>query len=113
MGFTEGRNFFGTLLVHRFLVPITPPPPLSRHFLSVYLRCLFACHNKPPDGIVVDTELSRTLKECPCAVVESPVRPAEWVPTYGRPRPPRGNVSAPGARRASFVTRALPVDCCR
>ena len=23
-----------------------------------------------------------------------------------------GNVSAPGARRASFVTRALPVDCC-
>ena len=25
----------------------------------------------------------------------------------------RGNVSAPGARRASFVTRALPVDCCR
>ena len=24
-----------------------------------------------------------------------------------------GNVSAPGARRASFVTRALPVDCCR
>ena len=29
--------------------------------------------------------------------------------------PPRiwGNVSAPGARRASFVTRALPVDCCR
>ena len=24
----------------------------------------------------------------------------------------RGNVSAPGARRASFVTRALPVDCC-
>ena len=25
----------------------------------------------------------------------------------------RGNVSTPGARRASFVTRALPVDCCR
>ena len=24
-----------------------------------------------------------------------------------------GNVSASGARRASFVTRALPVDCCR
>ena len=24
-----------------------------------------------------------------------------------------GNVSAPGARRASFLTRALPVDCCR
>ena len=24
----------------------------------------------------------------------------------------RGNVSAPGAHRASFVTRALPVDCC-
>ena len=24
-----------------------------------------------------------------------------------------GNVGAPGARRASFVTRALPVDCCR
>ena len=24
-----------------------------------------------------------------------------------------GNVSAPGTRRASFVTRALPVDCCR
>ena len=23
-----------------------------------------------------------------------------------------GNVSAPGARRASFVTRAPPVDCC-
>ena len=23
-----------------------------------------------------------------------------------------GNVSAPGARRAFFVTRALPVDCC-
>ena len=27
--------------------------------------------------------------------------------------PLRGNVSAPGARRASFVTRALPVVCCR
>ena len=25
----------------------------------------------------------------------------------------RGNVSAPGACWASFVTRALPVDCCR
>ena len=25
----------------------------------------------------------------------------------------RGNVSAPGARQASFVTCALPVDCCR
>ena len=25
---------------------------------------------------------------------------------------PWGNVSAPGARRASFLTRALPVDCC-
>ena len=24
-----------------------------------------------------------------------------------------GNVSEPGARRASFVTRAPPVDCCR
>ena len=24
-----------------------------------------------------------------------------------------GNVSAPGTRRASFVTRAPPVDCCR
>ena len=24
-----------------------------------------------------------------------------------------GNVSAPGARWASFLTRALPVDCCR
>ena len=24
-----------------------------------------------------------------------------------------GNVSAPGARRASFVTHALPLDCCR
>ena len=24
----------------------------------------------------------------------------------------RGNISAPGARRASFVTRALPLDCC-
>ena len=29
------------------------------------------------------------------------------------PRLLGGNVSAPGARRASFVTRALPVDCCR
>ena len=25
----------------------------------------------------------------------------------------RGNVSTQGARQASFVTRALPVDCCR
>ena len=36
--------------------------------------------------------------------------------SYPAPAPPRplwGNVSAPGARRASFVTRALPVDCCR
>ena len=29
------------------------------------------------------------------------------------PPPQRGNVSAPGARRASFVTRAQTVDCCR
>ena len=29
------------------------------------------------------------------------------------PPPPQGNVSAPGARRASFVTRAPLVDCCR
>ena len=28
------------------------------------------------------------------------------------PTPLGGNVSAPGARRESFVTLALPVDCC-
>ena len=96
---TRGKQTHNCLEINPFTPPFTPPPQTSLGYYHCPLPPLARVAPSPPKGI-----WGGVVYAC---------KGLAQLPMMHLGANERGNVSAPGARRASFVTRALPVDCCR